>query len=560
MKYLKSYQSKILLSFFGLTLVLACAVFFYHRISVRNRKLDVVASNVNELETSYLSKTRHLQNFLLYGYHQSAFYTQGTQPDIDSFQTYLKKNMVDIGRIKRQIEKNGMHVYAAIETLPAENQKLLDFITDLKEIYRKKGYKDFGMEGRMRSYAHLLEDSSLIPEISILLLRRYEKDFLLRGELQYADNFLKLIDSFIIKYQTRPATLAALTSYKASFATLVDYNKKIGIYTSDGLYNVIQEQLSSLDRQYLQLNTATNAEVAGSKIKNKLFLYIGGTVFFILIIITIWLLSKYLSREIRRLNGIMVNFINSGFNTTEAGDQFNPRILEVDTLHRSFLLLKQKLKNMLEEKSRHQKILVSAVIEGQEKERKNIGAELHDNINPLLATAKMYLCVARDNEPERLAMIQTSKEVIDETVSEIRKLSHVLVGPPASEFLLQQSLKELVTAIEVGASFKINFTSNDFDESQLSENIKLTIYRIVQEQMNNVVKYAAAENVHISICENRDELVLMIKDNGIGFDTNKKTKGIGLRNIETRLELVNGKMFISTSPGKGCEMQVSVPV
>ncbi len=541
-------------------LVLACWAYFQYQIDVRNKKLDSLSATADDLETDYLTKTRHLQNFLLYGYHQSSFYTNGTQPDLDSFESYLLKNYIQIANLKLQMIQNGISLNTTIDALTEENKKLIDFITDLKKIYRAKGYKDFGVEGEMRLSAHALQDSLLIPELNTLQLRRYEKDFLLRGELTYANSFLQLIDSLIKNYGDRTRAKEVLMNYKKSFTTLVAYNKRIGLYSSDGLFNIIQSQLSSLDKIYLQLYRLTKDTVTISKKRNTNFLYIGAFAFLLLLIYTVWRLSKYLSKEIKDLNEIIVTYIHSGFTAEEKSDPFVPKILEINTLYRSFKLLKLKLKHMLDEKLSHQKMLVAAVIEGQEKERRNIGAELHDNINPMLATSKLYLGAARDNELERMQMIKTSSEIIDASINEIRKLSHSLVGPPSNDFLLQESLKELVTTVEVGASFKIIFASNKFDESQLSEGKKLILYRIVQEQLNNVLKYARAENVLVSIVEKQNQLLLSIKDNGVGFDSKQKTKGIGLRNIETRLELVNGTMFLKTSPGNGCEMLVSVPV
>lgn len=560
MIFLQSYQTKILLSFAVLILLLASWAFFYSQIDKKNKKLDVLASKVNNLGDDYLTKTRHLQNFLLYGYHEPSFYTNGSQSDIDSFETYLHNNHGEINKLKLQIRRSAKNVNAKIDTLSLENQQLFNFIIELKEIYKAKGYKDFGMEGKMRFYAHILEDSSLIPEISILKLRRSEKDFLLRGELKYANDFQELINLLISKYQNNRRTREALINYQENFMTLVGYNKKIGIYSLDGLYNVIQEQLNILGKRYLQLYELTNETVVSSKRRNDTFLYIGAIFFLCLVIVTIWLLSKYLTKEIKQLNEVIVNFIQSGFTAEGKGNHLALKTLEVRTLYRSFNLLKYRLKNMLEEKASHQKMLVSAVIDGQEKERKNIGAELHDNINPMLATAKLYAGMAINNESERLLLIKTSSEIIDSSIQEIRKLSHTLVGPPGGYFFLQQSIKELLETMQSAVSFSITFTSNHFDESLLNENIKLTLYRILQEQLNNIIKYASAKDIFISIIEKQEELLLTIRDNGIGFDKKLKTKGIGLRNIETRLELVSGHYVLNTSPGDGCEMIISVPL
>lgn len=89
--------------------------------------------------------------------------------------------------------------------------------------------------------------------------------------------------------------------------------------------------------------------------------------------------------------------------------------------------------------------------------------------------------------------------------------------------------------------------------------LKLAFYRIIQEQVNNILKYAKAKNVTIKIEEIDNQFILIIKDDGIGFHAGKISKGIGLKNIESRCNLLGGKMDLMTAPGHGCQVKVSVP-
>ncbi|HEX7847154.1 MAG TPA: sensor histidine kinase [Chitinophagaceae bacterium] len=557
MKSLLSFQTKILLSFIGLILVLTCLAILYSQIDNKNKGLDLIVDKVDDLKTDYHTNTRHFQDFLLFGYHDEAFYKTGSQPDIDAFTSYLGKND-EIIVIKKHTALSGNRFSVVLDSLLHEKQKLLQFVTEIKDIYYKKGFKDFGIEGQMRDWAHALENSSLIPELEVLRLRRSEKDFSLRGEQKYADAVLKLADSLIIRYHTNKEAGEALIRYRDNFQSLVEYNNRIGILSADGLYKRTEKQLLQLDQQYDKLAAATAEGVSRSKKRNDIILYSGALFIASLTILFLWVISRLLSREVKRLNGIMLNYIHSGF-TPDTTEQFAPKTLEIHTLYRSYKLLKEKLKRMLDEKAGHQKMLVSAVVEGQEKERKNIGAELHDNINPMLATAILYLNMA-SREEDKFTHIKSSITIIEDSIQEIRKLSHSLVGPVENDFVLRESLNDLLCSLEQGVSFQISFSAGPLDENKISDEKKLILYRIVQEQMNNVIKYAQAEKVLVSIQQNGNELLLAIKDNGVGFDTTKKAKGIGLRNIETRLELINGNMVLNTKPGDGCEMIVAVPV
>ena len=93
----------------------------------------------------------------------------------------------------------------------------------------------------------------------------------------------------------------------------------------------------------------------------------------------------------------------------------------------------------------------------------------------------------------------------------------------------------------------------------MDSGIKLAFYRIIQEQVSNILKYAKAKNVWIAIQMNESHFLLAIQDDGIGFDTRTRPKGIGLKNMESRIRLFNGVMSILTSPGEGCIIRIQVP-
>lgn len=220
----------------------------------------------------------------------------------------------------------------------------------------------------------------------------------------------------------------------------------------------------------------------------------------------------------------------------------------------------KKEKELLEQTITQQKIITATTIEAQEKQREEIGKELHDNINQMLATLKLYLSLGYEDETLRLDMVDRSKSLIDKVIEEIRKLSKSLVIPHFEEVTLTEYITELVETIQLSAPFNIYLSLNNFKEEALDNKRKLMIYRILQEQLNNIIKYSKADDVLINFFEKNNLIHLSIKDNGLGFDASKTAKGIGLRNINSRLELENGRMQLITSPGNGCDMQVIIPL
>ncbi|WP_202552441.1 sensor histidine kinase [Ginsengibacter hankyongi] len=214
-------------------------------------------------------------------------------------------------------------------------------------------------------------------------------------------------------------------------------------------------------------------------------------------------------------------------------------------------------KQLLDEKINNQKEIAKAAISGQEKERREIGAELHDNVNQLLATANLFLGHSLHLAEGYKPFIINSQEYVLTAIEEIRKLTKALVGPSkAKEMDLIVSIKDLVTDILRVGEIKIRFAHDSYCEPVSDDGLKLVIYRIIQEQLNNILKHAEATEIAIDLKYENGRISLAIEDNGKGFDTNANRNGIGLKNIQHRAEIYNGEVSIRSSPGNGCTVSV----
>jgi PAS domain S-box-containing protein len=222
---------------------------------------------------------------------------------------------------------------------------------------------------------------------------------------------------------------------------------------------------------------------------------------------------------------------------------------------------KIQLQNQLVEKEiQRQQEVAKAVIDAQEKERTILGRELHDNISQMLGTAKLYLNCALDSPALTDDMITRSRDTISEVVEELRRLSKSMIETFNEAVGLELSLNDLIEKVRLAQPFTISLHFNVPDEPQLDDKLKMTIFRIVQELLNNAIKHANATEVQIAIVQKHRQLLITIADNGNGFDTNQKSKGIGITNIISRAELFNGRVKIESSPGKGCRTQVSFTI
>ena len=221
---------------------------------------------------------------------------------------------------------------------------------------------------------------------------------------------------------------------------------------------------------------------------------------------------------------------------------------------------KQIEKKLIKQEIDKQKSVAHAVVDAQEKERAKIGKELHDNVNQVLSTAKLFLEVAKTNIKARSKLINRSAEQIHHAINEIRNLSQSLVPPSISDLGLSDSIKDLVESIAVSKTLKVEYNNVGDIENDITDTQKLMLFRIIQEQVNNVLKHAEAKHLFIQLTVDDVEIRLVITDDGKGFDPEriKSKKGVGLSNISSRAELFNGTVKVITSPGRGCKLIVNV--
>jgi PAS domain S-box-containing protein len=215
--------------------------------------------------------------------------------------------------------------------------------------------------------------------------------------------------------------------------------------------------------------------------------------------------------------------------------------------------LEQKLE---EEKNQKRMEITEAVITAQERERQEIGLELHDNVNQILAGSLMYLGLLKKELNISSELFTDIDKLITGAINEIRRLSHSLIPPSLNEVALGEALDHFITVMKKAGLFEITKDLYDFNEDAISDKLKLAIYRIVQEQFTNIFKHARAKNILIRLYHENGKLHLRIKDDGVGFNANTVSRGVGLINIQTRASLFNGSSEIISAPGQGTELVV----
>lgn len=221
------------------------------------------------------------------------------------------------------------------------------------------------------------------------------------------------------------------------------------------------------------------------------------------------------------------------------------------------ILVQQKLDA---ERLSTQKQVTEAILTAQENEKAEIGRKLYDEIGQILAASKMYLHMAGVSEINRQENIDTTMKYIIKVMTDIQQLAKSLVIPPPHIIGLYDNIRNLIADVSVTHALQIGFFVHDLTEDRLSQSLQTTIFRIIQEQITNIVKHSGAANASIDLSMKNGNAVLLISDSGMGCDTRQENNGIGLTSIKSRAEINNGRISVWSRPGEGYFLKVRLPL
>ncbi len=214
------------------------------------------------------------------------------------------------------------------------------------------------------------------------------------------------------------------------------------------------------------------------------------------------------------------------------------------------------------EKNRMEHQVTRAIIKTQENERYEIGAELHDNICQILASTHISLGVlAKSVNSSGMDLFQQCRDYINLATQEIRNLSHRLAPAFFNDSTLEEAFGILLNNANIEKKYNVTLYFDEaVTDSNISRDLQLNLYRILQEQLRNILKYAQCKNIEVDLVVNHRKIKMRIADDGIGFDINEVKGGIGLSNMKRRVELFDGRFDVFSSPGNGCELVIDIPL
>jgi signal transduction histidine kinase len=233
-----------------------------------------------------------------------------------------------------------------------------------------------------------------------------------------------------------------------------------------------------------------------------------------------------------------------------------------------FLLLRNRQKaiqkrKLDEERWLQQETRTKAVIEAEERERQRIARELHDGVGQQLSAARLHLSALEGkfdpSQTKEELLLNNAISMMDDAVKEVRSVAHAMLANALLKQGLAGAVRDFIQKINSGGLIKIELEISGLDQ-KLDSTVESMLFRIIQEIMSNIIRHSGANQVTIQLHRQESELVLMVEDNGIGFDTSAAFSGAGMQNMKSRVEYINGIFEVDSSPGRGTTISVEVKI
>ena len=228
---------------------------------------------------------------------------------------------------------------------------------------------------------------------------------------------------------------------------------------------------------------------------------------------------------------------------------------------------KQKLQQhrITELETEKQLTATEAVLKGEEKERSRLAKDLHDGLGGMLSGIKYSFNTMKENlvmTPENHQAFERSMDMLDSSIKEMRRVAHNMMPEALVKFGLDVALKDFCNDINQSGALQVKYQSIGLANENIEQTKAITIYRIVQELINNTLKHAAAKTAIVQVTKTNEQLTVTVEDDGKGFDTAllKQAKGMGWSNIQHRVDFLKGKLDVDSETGKGTSVHIEFDI
>jgi signal transduction histidine kinase len=224
--------------------------------------------------------------------------------------------------------------------------------------------------------------------------------------------------------------------------------------------------------------------------------------------------------------------------------------------------LLQQQRKMSETEISHQKNLLQAVITSQEAERQRIGSDLHDEVGSVLSSLRLLIEKHIQADQQEGAFSKQSKQLIDRVIANVRQISHNLSPRISGSYGFFDAVHELADTVNQSGTLSLTLGFDErIAETPIQENAAMAVYRVLAELINNTIKHAKASGIAIHVTVDSGKMNIRYSDDGIGMPQEKQPgRGMGMQNIESRLNMINATWHTPEKIPKGFAMEIAVPL
>lgn len=204
-----------------------------------------------------------------------------------------------------------------------------------------------------------------------------------------------------------------------------------------------------------------------------------------------------------------------------------------------------------------------SVLKGEEQERARLAKDLHDGLGGMLSGIKFSFLTMKGNlimTPDNAQAFERSMDMLDSSIKEMRRVAHNMMPEVLVKFGLDEALQDFCHDINQSGALKVNYQSFGMEDKTIEQTTAITIYRVVQELINNTIKHAAAQSALVQLSRDGEQFSITVEDDGKGFDPSllQKAKGIGWSNIQSRVDYLKGTLDVQSAPGKGTSVHIEL--
>lgn len=504
---------------------------FYLYIDRKVDHLNNFTYNSYRISQEFTSNIKNFQTFLLSGYKGKDFYIHHNQKDLKRYIDHLKSQKKEIDLLFKESKELNIGSNPTMTAVSKEIDHLYTIVNQFKEIALIRGFKDYGIEGKMRTQAHFLEENSSLNKITLLQFRRHEKDYLLRSDATSIKKFESLFHQTLKEKNIDAATQQVLIDYKSNFDALVRLSSQLGVSENQGLYKKINQSNGFIESSFVQIISHNKKRI--NELKETLFyVQLCQTLLMALIALLLCIyISKYFTKDIQLLSLDISNYIKSNFKEPVSNLNHDSSIREVDFLLKSYGILKEKLsENIIFLEKKTEQANKTAAFKTQF--LANMSHEIRSPLNGVIGMLNMLKTSSLNSEQtEHIEIAEHSANHLLGIVNMILDHSKMEAGKMKLEHYpihLKKELSKLIRLFEYrinDENIKLHFIYDPkIINNILGDNLRLQ--QVLINLIDNAIKFTSQGDVklEVNLLHQTDDVQYVnfkIIDSGIGIDADK---------------------------------------